>query len=413
MWKRSLVLPTLFVLAACATSDKSSGQFPSDSTEQSSTSPATAPKANEPLRQQLGRASERLHGKRFSGLLHFENESDEVFVSAGTAPRPLVKAGEAHTGKGGLLLAPGTQRLKVKLSSLLAGRDFPAGWTLLGLYVRSDDPVALALSLEEKGRSVTGRRVALPPGEWRAAMLDVSMLTAKPGEDLMLELRFDHPLGGNAWLDDVLLIDNRETLVDASPDGWTVRRAGLRITCERRLRFNFGVVTADGSPQGWEVEECNELRARFVSSGGEAKALTVYADGRSMWDGAYKPLSAGVRDDAAFAAAHASPADVSVPQTMGRIDRNTPGDADNDAYNERLGAYQVQASGGRIELTLTPRTTAVPRPVLQIAGLPQGKALITIEGRLVEKSTRLPDGQLLVELPARITRPTLVSIRIQ
>jgi hypothetical protein len=62
---------------------------------------------------------------------------------------------------------------------------------------------------------------------------------------------------------------------------------------------------------------------------------------------------------------------------------------------------------------MTPRTTAVPRPVLQIAGLPQGRALVTIEGRLVEKSTRLKDGQLLVELPARITRATLVTIRIQ
>jgi hypothetical protein len=51
--------------------------------------------------------------------------------------------------------------------------------------------------------------------------------------------------------------------------------------------------------------------------------------------------------------------------------------------------------------------------VLQIAGLPQGKALVTIEGRLVEKSTRLKDGQLLVELPARITRATLVTVRIQ
>ena len=175
---------------------------------------------------------------------------------------------------------------------------------------------------------------------------------------------------------------------------------------------NFGVVTTDGSPHGWEVEEASDLRARFRSSG-ETKHLTVYADGRSMWDGAYKPLSVEVRDDKSFAAAHASPAEVTIPEALGRLSRNTPGDADNDGYNEQLGAYQIQASGGRIELTLTPRSTAVPRPVLQIAGMPQGKALITIEGRLVEKSTRLPGGDVLVELPARITRPTLVTVRIQ
>jgi hypothetical protein len=120
-----------------------------------------------------------------------------------------------------------------------------------------------------------------------------------------------------------------------------------------------------------------------------------------------------VRDDKAYAAAHASPAELVVPATMGRLNRGTPGDADNDGYNERLGAYQVQASGGRVELSLAPRTTAMPRPVFQIAGLPEGRALITIEGRLVERSVRLSDGQLLVEVPARITRPTLVSVRIQ
>jgi hypothetical protein len=191
-----------------------------------------------------------------------------------------------------------------------------------------------------------------------------------------------------------------------------VKRAGLHVTCERKLRFNFSVLTKDGPADGWEVEEANELRARFASTG-ETKVLTVYADGRSMWDGAYKPLSADVRDDRSFAAAHASPAELAVPESMGRVNRNTPGDANNDGYNEQLGAYQVQATSGRVELTLTPRVTAMPRPVFQIAGLPDGKALITIEGRLVERSTRLADGQLLFEIPARITRPTLVSIRIQ
>ena len=36
-----------------------------------------------------------------------------------------------------------------------------------------------------------------------------------------------------------------------------------------------------------------------------------------------------------------------------------------------------------------------------------------IEGRLIERSVRLPDGTLLVELPGRIDRPTMVNLRIQ
>ena len=417
MWKRALVLSVLLA-AGCA---KAPAPLPvprsdsaSDDARRTDHGPAKSPTSSrspaEPVREQVARAIETLHAQRFSGLLHFESASERVFVSANPAPRG-VDAGDAHTGKSSLLLAPGTQRLTVKLSSVLAGRAFPGDWTLVGLYVRSDEANGVSISCQDNGRAIASRKVALPAGEWTAAMLDVSALPAAPGDDVTLELRFDESARG-ARCDDVLLIDNRETLVDASPNGWTVKRAGFRITCERKLRFSFGVVTAGGSPAGWAVEEANELRARFTSSG-ETKALTVYADGRSLWDGAYKPLAVEVRDDKSFAAAHAAPAELAVPETMGRVGRSTPGDANNDGYNEQLGAYQIEATGGRLELTMTPRGTPVPRPVLQIAGMPQGRALVTIEGRLVEKSIRLKDGQLLVELPARITRATLVTVRIQ
>jgi hypothetical protein len=414
MWKRSVVWVSL-LLAGCATSrpaPSSSTLASSSSSPASDPTPQTQPTigSSEPVSRQVARASEKLHGKRFSGLLHFERPADALFVSAEPSA-PRIDAGAAHTGKSSLRLAPGTRRLTFKLSSMLAGRDFPGDWTLVGAYVWSDEAAGVALSCTEDGKPVAGRKVVLEPGQWTPVMLDVSALPAGARGAVTLELRFDRPTSGDVRCDDALLIDNRETLLDESPDGWTVKRAGFRIACERKQRFTFAVVTADGSPNGWSVEEVNALRARF-SSGGKTKALTVYADGRSIWDGAYKPLSAEVRDDRAFAAAHGSPAEIAVPETMGRVNRNTPGDANNDGYNERLGAYQVQATGGRVELTITPRSTAAPRPVLQIAGMPEGRALITIEGRLVERSTRLADGQLLVELPARITRGTLVSIRI-
>lgn len=409
---RTVVLLIFCLMAGCATS-----QPPSSASSIPATQPTggVTPVSTEPLNRQLARIAETLHGKRFSALLDFEGDSDALFVAAdGSAAR--VDGRDRHSGKSSLLVAPATTRLTIKLSSLLAGRDFPGDWSLLGLFVRSDDAAGLAIACEDNGRAIAARKVTVPAGQWTAAMIDISALTGGGSSgssgELRLELRFEQPTGGNVRVDDLLLIDNRDTLLDATPDSWTIKRAGLRITCERKLRFNFGVVTTDGSPQGWEVEEVSDLRARFKSTG-ETKNLTVYADGRSMWDGAYKPLSVEVRDDKAFAAAHAAPADLTIPEMMGRLSRNTPGDADNDGYNEQLGAYQVQANGGRIELTLTPRTTAVPRPVLQISGMPPGKALITIEGRLVEKSTRLDDGQLLVEVPARITRPTLVTVRIQ
>lgn len=410
MWMRWAVV----IFLSCAGCAAPSLPAPSSAPTAPSNDPTQRPQpdlsADEPLRRQVARASEKLHGKRFSGVLHFETGSDALFVRAEpTAAR--VGAGERHTGKSSLVLAPGTRRLTMKLSSALAGRDFPGNWSLVGMYIRSDEPTTVALSCVADGRTIASRKLIIPAREWTAAMLDISTLPAAPKEHVTLVLRFDQPADG-VHIDDVLLIDNRQTIVDAGPDGWTVQRAGLRITCGRKQRFSFGVVTRDGSPVGWEIEEANGLRARFASTG-ETKALTVYADGRSLWDGVYKPLSAEVRDDKTFAAAHGAPATIAVPETMGRVDRDTPGDADNDGYNEQLGAYQLQAMGGRLELTLIPRSTAVPRPVVQIAGMPAGKALITIEGRLVEQSTRLADGQLLVELPVRITRATLVTIRIQ
>jgi hypothetical protein len=99
---------------------------------------------------------------------------------------------------------------------------------------------------------------------------------------------------------------------------------------------------------------------------------------------------------------------------MGRVNRSTPGDSDNDGYNEARGAYQVIATGPRVELTITPRTSVLARPVLEIAGLPPGNVLVNMEGQLVGGATRLSgSGDLLIELPARLERPTQVNVRVQ
>jgi hypothetical protein len=95
------------------------------------------------------------------------------------------------------------------------------------------------------------------------------------------------------------------------------------------------------------------------------------------------------------------------------LNRSTPGDANNDGYNEARGAYQVIASGPRVELTITPRTSALARPVLEIAGLPPGNVLVNMEGQLIAGAVRLSSGDLLLELPAKIERPTIVNVRAQ
>jgi hypothetical protein len=129
--------------------------------------------------------------------------------------------------------------------------------------------------------------------------------------------------------------------------------------------------------------------------------------------GEFRGPGKSLRDAGELAAQHASPADVSVAESMGRLSRATPGDANNDGYNESRGAYQVVAAGPRVELTITPRTSVLARPVLEIVGLPPGKLLVHMEGQLVPGAVRLANGDVLLELPARVQRPTLVNVRVQ
>jgi len=88
-------------------------------------------------------------------------------------------------------------------------------------------------------------------------------------------------------------------------------------------------------------------------------------------------------------------------------------DKNNDGYNEARGSYQLIAKGSRFEVMLKPATRLLARPVLEIANLPAGSALATVEGQLVEKTTRLPSGNLLVEIPLILERPTTVNVAIK
>jgi hypothetical protein len=258
---------------------------------------------------------------------------------------------------------------------------------------------------------------------------------------------FTFPRGGAGaalWFDDLILIDNALTLVSgkaraapaeaavasidsaaaapapapapgtrATSPRWSVVRQGNNYVGQAPMKFTFKLLTADAAKEGWELHEVNDLRARFVSPQGKSKTVTVYSDGRSYWDSAYKGLSRETRDAPAFAEQHEWPAQVAVPADLGRVNRTTPGDANNDGYNESRGAYQVVAAGSRLEIKLTPQTRTLVRPVIEVTGLPPGNVLITIEGRLIEQSMRLEDGTMLIELPGTLNRATTVNLRLE
>jgi hypothetical protein len=109
---------------------------------------------------------------------------------------------------------------------------------------------------------------------------------------------------------------------------------------------------------------------------------------------------------------HENPARVEIAEEFGRLNRNSPGDRNNDGYDETNGAYQIIATGPRVEFTLSPRSGLLVRPVVEIAGLPAGPLSATMDGRWVEKVVRLENGNVLIELPGESAFPVMVSVTV-
>jgi hypothetical protein len=116
---------------------------------------------------------------------------------------------------------------------------------------------------------------------------------------------------------------------------------------------------------------------------------------------------------AIFTEQHNRPAELSVAEEFGRVDRDTPGDRNNDGYNEQRGSYELIAKGARFEVTIKPNTNLLAYPVLEIRGLPPGNVLATVEGQLIEKTTRLPGGNVLVNVPITLERATVVNVLVK
>lgn len=358
---------------------------------------------------QVARVDPSLQGQRYSVLLNFEIDADDAFVDAGPGSASVDRS-RAMTGDASLRIAPGDNRLNIKLGSLLAGRAFPAEWTLIGGSFYAESPAELIGTLTLSDGSTLRRAQPLEPGKWSAAWIDLTDLAGGAAEPV--SLTYELKSGGRLWMDDLLMTDNSAWLVGASAEDepWSVRRRGYRVVLESPRKFRVTLDTAQGRPTGWTVEEMGPARAVFSSNGPE-KRLAVYSDGRSYWDGKFRPLSPQAREEPA--GQHESPAAIVVTESMGRPNRRTRGDENNDAYNEALGSYQVTATAPRVDVTLSPRSAALYRPVLEIAGLPaEGRVLITVEGRLVETWERTAAGHLLIMLPFRIDRTTTVNVRV-
>ena len=170
-------------------------------------------------------------------------------------------------------------------------------------------------------------------------------------------------------------------------------------------------ISLDVPEAEWAAAEVSPLRVRLVGRA-SGRPLTIVSDGRAWFDGEPRRADGG-ETSAADEAAAGSPGRVAVADAEGRTDRSTSGDANNDGFNEQLGAYQIVASGRRVDLTILPDGPPLPRPVVEIAGLPAGEVAATTGGRLIESAARLPDGRVLVVVPFDVRSPTAVTVQVR
>jgi hypothetical protein len=347
-------------------------------------------------------------------MLDFEQGSDLAFVT-GNGSR--LSNESAHTGKGSLMIGAG-QAVNVKLGSLLGSGPIAGKWTIAGAYFRAAEKggakVTMTYRASASSPPILQRTADVTQAKWTGAFIDLTTLPAAHNSAGVLTFGVEGKVA--VFCDDVLLMNNDRVLVAADAGvapalGWSIHEKGFTTVIDKPGHFHMSIKTPEAEADGWAVEEANELRARFSAEGG--KSWTLYVDGRQYQSGVFVAQTVMKEAAALFTAQQNAPAEMFVAEEFGRIDRDTPGDRNNDGYNEQRGSYELVAKGPRFEVTLKPKTNLLAYPVLEISGLPAGNVLATVEGQLIEKTTRLANGNLLVNVPLTLERATAINILVK
>ena len=353
--------------------------------------PSTPGTANASLGEQMRRQDEALVGQKVRTLLDFETKADSTFVSGATG------AAAGHTGLGSVHCGP---TASINISSLLFGLRLPAAYTLVGGYVKpAGDSVTAVLVADGVEIARTRRRV--PPGTWALAAIDLTTDACRRVLPTARDIRFVVSAEGGFDLDDVVLIDNLSTLVDV-PRTWVVTRSGLSLVVADAGRPARVIPTLAAGDSGWAVDEVSALRIRLHDSASKS-FWTLFPSGMAVMNGRLQPQSP------ASDIVAATSADIKVDEPSGRLDLETEGDANNDGYNERRGAFQVVATARRIRFTLLTHDAAT-FALVEVRGLPRDAGRVVAAGDLIESTARLPDGTLLVRLPIKPDVPIEVTI---
>ena len=360
---------------------------------------------------QLGRESASTTKQIIHPVLTFESPDDAVFVTA--AGGCAIDLSRHAGGKSALKIADAAKGATIRVG-LAGGVSLPDRWPSITFRALGEQGCTLNATLTVAGQPPIETSTPLRPGEWTTCELDLALWVNQKIESNDVQLTLTAAVG-SLWLDDVVLADNQTFIVAPTADElpWSISRRGHSLTVERAGAFSTTLdeERGGGGGAGWRLIEADDLRL-VAESAGPTRRLTIYNDGRSFWDGAFKPLSTFARGGD-FSAQHDRPATVAVPDEQGRLDQTSAGDANNDGYNEQTGDYRLVARGRRVDLRIEPRELPIQRSVFAVAGLPAGTATVACEGRAITGVVRLADGRVLFMLTQPVTRATTINVAVK
>lgn len=334
----------------------------------------------------------------YSRLFNFEDSIDRVFIS----PRETEFAeAESVSGTRSATIAAG-QTLRLDIDAAMLGRSFPGRWSLLGLAVRADSASVATVRLRVDESVRNEQAVSLLPGEWKRVWIELIDLDPARSYNVAADVS-----AGEAavFVDDVIVADSSKSITPVDvPDALEVHRVGLYwqvATQNGGVRLASKLLDERG---GFEPTAVNGLQAEFAAADG-SRAI-VDRVGRTIRNGRIES-----RDPAAVAH-HNTPVRIVALDESCELIRNAPGDSDQDGFDDRAGVYRIRAIRPVFAFRLEPRGTPAYWPLVRVEDVPAGRVRATVEGALVERVIRLPDGALLLEVPGVLDRPARIECRV-
>lgn len=103
---------------------------------------------------------------------------------------------------------------------------------------------------------------------------------------------------------------------------------------------------------------------------------------------------------------------------QGELDRNFPGDSDNDGFVESLGFQVIRLANGRATFSIYPQERpifypaclfTIPAAERDALDLKHSRLLINIDGKQFNSPPQFPDGSFLLQIPYVLDRPVSVE----